>query len=110
MPSAEAAPVGMTTLAVRALAVLAAIGLAAVLFWWWWTFDFVVGNGYMPWSEAGICLVRDSDICALAKALCLGSHRRVFASYQATAFWIGAALLSTSLWANAWRNPRAALD
>ena len=110
MTSADAARAGKATLALRALAGLAGIGLAAALFWWWWTFDFVVGNGYMPWSEAGVCLVRDSDICALAKALCLGSHPRAFVSYQATAFWIGAALLSTSLWANAWRNPRAALD
>ena len=109
MTSADAARAGKATLALRALAGLAGIGLAAALFWWWWTFDFVVGNGYMPWSEAGICLVRDSDICALAKALCLGSHPRAFASYQAAAFWIGAALLSTSLWANAWRNPPAAL-
>ena len=109
MTSADAARAGKATLALRALAGLAGIGLAAALFWWWWTFDFVVGNGYMPWSEAGICLVRDSDICALAKALCFGSHPRVFASYQATAFWIGAALLSTSLWATAWRNPPAAL-
>ena len=110
MASADAAPAGRANVATRAVALLVTVGLASVLFWWWWTFDVVVGNGYMPWSEAVVCLVRDSDICALAKALCLGSHPRAFVSYQATAFWIGAALLSTSLWANAWRNPPAALS
>ena len=110
MASADAAPAGRANVATRALALLATVGIASVLFWWWWTFDFVVGNGYMPWSEAGVCLVRDSDICALAKALCLGSHPRAFASYQATAFWLGAALLSVSLWVNAVRRAPAALS
>jgi hypothetical protein len=100
----------LVALACRALVVISSLGLAAALFWWWWTFDYVVVNGYMPWSEAGVCLVRDSDICALAKALCIGSHPRAFISYGATAFWIGASLLSMSLWLSAVRRPPAALS
>ena len=103
-------PATAMALARRALAIVALLGLAAALFRWWWTFDYVVGNGYMPWAEASQCLVRDSDICALAKALCLGSHPRAFASYQATAFWLGAALLSVSIWVNAVRRAPAALS
>ena len=81
MTSADAAPAGKARVAVGALTVLAATALAAVLFRLGWrTFDFVVGNGYMPWSEAVVCLVRDSDICALAKARCLGPHPRVSAN------------------------------
>ena len=53
-----------------------AVTLAAALVWWWSTFGDVVQYGYLSWSEAGRCLVRDSDICALAKVLCLGSHPR----------------------------------
>jgi len=103
-------PAALVALVCRALVVASSLGLAAALFWWWWTFDYVVVNGYMPWSEAGVCLVRDSDICALAKALCLGSHPRAFTNYGATAFWIGAALLSISLWLSAVRRLPAALS
>jgi len=103
-------PAALVALVCRALIVASSLGLAAALFWWWWTFDYVVVNGYMPWSEAGVCLVRDSDICALAKALCLGSHPRAFTNYGATAFWIGAALLSISLWLCTVRRLPAALS
>jgi hypothetical protein len=48
--------------------------LVAAIGWWWTTFGDVVAYGYLSWTEAGRCLVRDSDICALAKMLCLGSH------------------------------------
>ena len=70
----------------------------AALVWWWWTFFHVVGYGYLSWPEAGRCLVSDNDICTLAKSLCLGAHPRAFAAYWTVAFWIGAALLSLSLW------------
>jgi hypothetical protein len=103
-------PSALVAFACRALVIVSLLGLAAALFWWWWTFDYVVVNGYMPWSEAGVCLLRDSDICALAKALCLGSHPRAFTNYGATAFWIGASLLSMSLWLSAVRRSPAALS
>ncbi len=78
---------------------LAAGGLivAAAVFWWWQTFGEVVGYGYLSWREAGRCLVNDSDLCGLAKALCLGSHPRNFIAYWASAFWIGLGVLSVSL-------------
>jgi hypothetical protein len=95
---------------ISTFAALALIVLTAALVWWWWTFDYVVANGYMPWTQASVCLLRDNDICALAKALCLGSHPRAYATYQATAFWIGAATLSLSLWAHAVRGAPVASE
>jgi hypothetical protein len=85
----------------RPTLVLAALGgatIAAALVWWWTSFGAMVGYGYLSWSEAGRCLVRDSDLCALATKLCLGAHPRVFIAYWASAFWIGVAILSASLW------------
>jgi hypothetical protein len=73
---------------------VAIIVTAAAIYWWWRTFGEVVGYGYLSWPEAGRCLIHDSDICALAKALCLGSHPRALIAYAAAAFWIGVALLS----------------
>ena len=78
------------------LAVGAAIILGALI-WWWTTFGDVVRYGYLSWREAGQCLVRDSDICALAKVLCLGAHPRIVIAYWASAFWIGLGVLSLSL-------------
>ena len=74
----------------------AAIVIAAVA-WWWTTFGIVVGYGYLSWVEAGRCLVGDSDLCALAKVLCLGAHPRTFIAYWSSAFWLGVGVLSLSL-------------
>jgi hypothetical protein len=41
--------------------------------------------------------VQDSDICALAKVLCLGSHPRALTAYWTSAFWLGLGVLSLSL-------------
>jgi len=71
--------------------------VVAALIWWWTTFGDVVRYGYLSWGEAGRCLVHDSDICALAKALCLGSHPRTLVAYWTSAFWIGLGVLSLSL-------------
>jgi len=78
------------------LAVGAAIVFAAFI-WWWTTFGDMVRYGYLSWREAGQCLVRDSDICALAKVLCLGAHPRIVIAYWTSAFWIGLGVLSLSL-------------
>ena len=78
------------------LAVGAAIVFAALI-WWWMTFGDVVRYGYLSWREAGQCLVRDSDICALARVLCLGAHPRIVIAYWTSAFWIGLGVLSLSL-------------
>jgi hypothetical protein len=79
---------------------LLASGIAIVavsLIWWWTTFGDVARYGYLSWGEAGRCLVRDSDICTLAKALCLGSHPRTLVAYWTSAFWLGFGVLSISL-------------
>jgi hypothetical protein len=94
----------------RALLALSLASLAAALGWWWWTFFYVVGYGYLSWSEAGVCLVRDNDICALAKALCLSSHARAFITYATPAFWGAAILLSLNLWAAGTRRGPVALS
>ena len=41
--------------------------------------------------------MRDSDICALAKVLCLGAHPRALTAYWTSAFWLGFGVLSLSL-------------
>lgn len=78
---------------------LVAIGGAMLLVamgWWWITYKEVIGYGYLSWREAGSCLVGSSDICTLAKALCLGAHPRLIVAYWSSAFWIGLAALSVS--------------
>jgi hypothetical protein len=84
----------------RATFTLLSIGgavLLAAIAWWWFTYGEVVGYGYLSWREAGSCLVANSDLCSLAKALCLGSHPRILLAYWTSAFWAGAILLSASL-------------
>lgn len=71
--------------------------LIAALAWWWITYGEVVGYGYLSWREAGACLVGNSDICALAKALCFGTHPRLIIAYWSSAFWVALAVLSVSL-------------
>ena len=85
-------------------AALLALGSATVLSavaWWWITFGDVIRFGYLSWHEAGGCLVQNSDICSLAKALCLGSHPRNFFAYGSGAFWASAALFSVGVVWNA---------
>ena len=79
---------------------LLALGGATILTaiaWWWITFGEVIRFGYLSWHEAGGCLVKNSDICSLAKALCLGSHPRLLVAYWASVFWLGIIALSASL-------------
>jgi hypothetical protein len=71
--------------------------LLAALVWWWITYGEVVNYGYLSWREAGACLVGNSDICALAKALCFGAHPRLMITYWSSSFWIGLAVLAASL-------------
>ncbi|HXX03866.1 MAG TPA: hypothetical protein VEJ37_05985 [Xanthobacteraceae bacterium] len=65
--------------------------------WWWITYGEVIGYGYLSWPEAGRCLLQNSDVCSLAKALCLGSHPRVLIAYWTSFFWFGLILFSASL-------------
>jgi hypothetical protein len=71
--------------------------LTASIGWWWTTFEDVVVYGYLSWPQAGRCLVHDSDICTLAKVLCLGSHPRFLVTYWTSAFWLGLGIVSISL-------------
>ena len=65
------------TLSEALLLAAGATVLVAAIGWWWTTFGDVIAYGYLSWTEqAGRCLVHDSDICALAKMLCLGSQSR----------------------------------
>ncbi len=79
--------------------------VAVALVWWWTTFGDVILYGYLSWREAGRCLVRDSDLCALAKVLCLGSHPRSVIAYWTSAFWLGFGVVSLSLIALPQRRP-----
>jgi hypothetical protein len=71
--------------------------VVAALLWWWATFGDVIRYGYLSSGEATRCLIKDSDICTLAKALCLGSHPRTILAYWTSAFWVGVGVLSLSL-------------
>jgi hypothetical protein len=81
----------------KMLRVAGAAIAAAALVWWWATFGDVVQYGYLSWREAGGCLVSDSDLCALARVLCLGAHPRALAAYWTSAFWLGVGVLSLGL-------------
>jgi hypothetical protein len=71
--------------------------LVAAIGWWWTTFGDVIAFGYLSWSQAGRCLAHESDICTLAKMLCLGSHPRSLVAYWTSAFWLGLGIVSISL-------------
>ena len=86
----------MTRLATILLALGAAIVIGAIG-WWWLTYNDVIRYSYISPGEAGLCLVGDSDICRLARALCRGAHPLAIINYRAAAFWIGTASLSASL-------------
>jgi len=81
----------------RALLLAGTAVVVAALAWWWITYGEVVKYGYLSWREACDCLVWNSDICSLAKALCLGSHPRVLVSYWSSALWLGLIAVSASL-------------
>ena len=87
-----------------ALTVVGAVG------WWWITYSDVVRYAYISPGEAGACLVGDSDICRLARALCRGAHPLTLINYRAATFWIGVAALSSSLLTFARHRPVAELE
>ena len=77
--------------------VLGAFAVALSAAWWWITYGDVMRYDYISAQEAGACLLGDSDICRLARALCRGAHPVSVVAYRAAAFWIGLAALSASL-------------
>jgi hypothetical protein len=78
---------------------LGALVLATSAAWWWITYGEVIRYNYISAGEAGVCLLGDSEICRLARALCRGAHPVSVVAYRAAAFWIGLAALSASLMA-----------
>ena len=80
-----------------ALLATGAVILAGSLAWWWLTYRDVISYSYISASEASTCLIGDSDICRLARALCRGAHPVTLISYRAAAFWVGLAAASSSL-------------
>jgi hypothetical protein len=86
----------MTRLGFVLLATGAAIIVGSVA-WWWLTYRDVISYAYISASEASTCLVGDSDICRLARALCRGAHPLTLINYRAWTFWIGLGVASSSL-------------
>ncbi len=81
----------------KLLAAAGSVALAVAIVWWWTTFGDVVGYGYLSGREAGRCLIGDSDLCALARTLCLGAHPKTLIPYSAAAFWLAVGCFSISL-------------
>ena len=86
----------MTRLAPLLLAT-GALTLAGAIAWWWITYEDVIRYAYISPGEAGVCLVGDSDICRLARALCRGAHPVATIAYSAAIFWVAVTALSSSL-------------
>lgn len=70
--------------------------------WWWVTYSDVIRYDYISLREAGVCLVGESTICHLARALCRGAHPVATIAYHAAAFWVGIATLSASVFKLGW--------
>jgi hypothetical protein len=79
------------------LVVAGGLALVGAIGWWWLTYRDVISYAYLSPGEAGICLIGDSDICRLARALCRGAHPLTLINYRAALFWIGVGSLSSSL-------------
>jgi hypothetical protein len=90
------------------LLALGVIVFAASMAWWWITYSDVIRYNYIGAGEASVCLIGDSEICKLARALCRGAHPIAVIAYRATTFWIGAASVSASLLMLGLRTPREA--
>jgi len=71
--------------------------LIVAMGWWWITYGEVIRYGYLSMRQAGTCLVGNSDLCSLAKALCSGAHPRIFVAYWTGIFWVGVSILFASL-------------
>jgi hypothetical protein len=87
------------------LLALGVIAFAASAAWWWITYSDVIRYNYIGAGEASVCLIGDSEICRLARALCRGAHPVAVIAYRATTFWIGAASVSASLLMFGLRTP-----
>lgn len=81
----------------RALAGLGAVLLFSAVGWWWLVFRTLITNASMSTRGALPCLVRNSDLCTLAQALCTQHHFLGIRHYDTVLFWIGATLTSSAL-------------
>jgi hypothetical protein len=88
-----------------ALVMLGAAAMIGALGWWWLTYREVIQFAYLPAREAGYCLIGETDICALARALCRGAHPLAIATYSSLSLWAGFSLLCLGLVIDGWRQP-----
>jgi hypothetical protein len=87
------------------LVLLGAAVMIAALGWWWLTYRDVIQFAYISVHEAGYCIVGETDICALARALCRGAHPLAIATYASLSLWLGFGLLCIGLVIDGWRQP-----
>ncbi len=83
----------MLTLARAGVAAGADILLFSVV-WWWVTYRDVIQYNYVGMGEASFCLVTDTDICRLARALRRGVHPLEIINYRNLSLWLGVAAMS----------------
>lgn len=90
------------------LAVAGGVIVAAAVGWWWATYQDVIRYAYISSREAGYCLVGETDICALARALCRGTHPVALINYSSLSLWAGLLVLSAGLIVGGWQKvPRS---
>jgi hypothetical protein len=65
--------------------------------WWWLTYHEVIRYDYIGLAEAGVCLVSETSICHLARALCRSTHPLAIRDYSSCALWLGLAAVSIAL-------------
>lgn len=78
--------------------------LVLAIAWWWLTYREVIGYGYIAPREAGYCLIGETDICALARALCRGAHPLDIEDYSSIGLWIGFLVLCSGLVLDGWKR------
>jgi hypothetical protein len=88
----------------RLLIPAGAAALVLAVGWWWLTYREVIGYGYLPASQAGYCLVGETDVCALARALCRGAHPLDIATYSSVGLWLGFIVLCVGLVLDGWKR------
>jgi len=81
------------------------LSIAAAAAWWWLTYRDVIQYAYISPREAGYCLIGETDICVLARALCRGTHPLAIINYSSLSLWAGLLLLCTGLTVDGWRRP-----
>ncbi|WKW52111.1 hypothetical protein [Rhodomicrobium lacus] len=87
------------------IALAGTVALVAAMAWWWLAFQPLIEIADMPLSSAAACLVADSDLCSLARALCRRPHLLDLDSYHPAAFWSAFGLLSLAALRGVSRDP-----